>query len=130
MIGQSPLFSITPIVPYLLEKLMEQQLSERMSDMEEQTFETWESRIKEQLAEADVDQLLDLTQDTVIRLACSIGDAKASQRIGASVDCFLVDELKRRVARVAVLMDVMQLRYGDAAEEEETFLKDIEKCLE
>ena len=98
--------------------------------MEEQTFEAWECRVKEELAESDPLELLDLVQDTLLRLACSIGDAKASQRIGASVDCFLVDELKRRVGRVAVLMDVLQLRYGDAAEEEKIFLKDIEKCLE
>ena len=98
--------------------------------MEEQTLESWESHIKEQLAESDELQLLDLTQDTLIRLAGSIGDAKAMARTGDHHDHMLPDELKRRIARVAVLMDVLQLRYGDAAEEEEGFLKDIEKCLE
>lgn len=98
--------------------------------MEEQTFESWECRIKEELAESDPLQLLDLAQDTLIRLACSIGDAKIAVRESMAPDYVLADELKRRIARVAVLMDVLQLRYGDAAEEEEAFLKDIESCLE
>lgn len=98
--------------------------------MEEQTFESWETHIKEELAESDPLELLDLAQDTLIRLACSLGDAKIAQREGMPPDYILADELKRRIARVAVLMDVLQLRYGDAAEEEEAFLKDIEKCLE
>ena len=98
--------------------------------MEEQTFETWESCIKEQLAESDEMQLLDLAQDSVIRLACSIGNAKAASRAEEEVDYILRDELRRRIARVAVLMDVLQFRYGDAADEEEAFLKDVESCLE
>lgn len=98
--------------------------------MEEQTLETWESRIKETLAESDPNQLLDLAQDTLIRLACSLGDTKIAQREEMPPDYILADELKRRIARVAVLMDVLQLRYGDAAEEEKAFLKDIERCLE
>lgn len=98
--------------------------------MEEQTFEAWKCRVKEELAESDPLELLDLVQDTLLRLACSVGDAKISHKTGKAIDCFLADELKRRVGRVAVLMDVLQLRYGDAAEEEEIFLKDIEKCLE
>ena len=98
--------------------------------MEDQTFESWESRIKEQLADSDEDQLLDLAQDTLIRLAASIGDAKVAVRAGDPLDYITRDELKRRIARAAVLMDVLQLRYDDAADEEEAFLKDIEGCLE
>ena len=98
--------------------------------MGEQSFESWESRIKEQLANSDEYQLLDLTQDTLIRLAVSIGDAKIAVRDGDPLDHITRDALKRRIARVAVLMDVLQLRYDDAADEEEAFLKDIESCLE
>lgn len=99
--------------------------------MEEQTFEAWECRVKEELAESDPLELLDLAQDTLLRLACSVGDAKQAQRTGVPEQYYvLTDNLKSRIARVAVLMDVLQLRYGDAAEEEEIFLKDIEKCLE
>ena len=98
--------------------------------MEEQSFETWESRIKEQLAETEGLQLLDFAQDTLLRLAVSIGDAKVTVRAGDPLDCITRDEMKRRIARVAVLMDVLQLRYDDAADEEEEFLKDIESCLE
>lgn len=98
--------------------------------MEEQSFESWESRIKEQLAASDENQLLDLTQATLLRLAVTLGDAKVANRAGDPVDYIWRDELKRRIARVAVLMDVLQLRYDDAADEEEAFLKDIESCLE
>lgn len=98
--------------------------------MEEQSFESWESNVKEQLALSDEQQLLDLTQDTLLRLATTLGDAKTANRAGDPVDSILRDELKRRIARVAVLMDVLQLRYDDAADAEETFLKDIESCLE
>ena len=98
--------------------------------MEEQTLENWESRIKEELAASDELQLLDLTQDCLIRLATTLGDAKITIRAADPVDYILRDEMKRRIARVAVLMDVLQLRYGDAAGEEETYLKDIESCLE
>lgn len=97
--------------------------------MEQQTYESWEIHIKEELAQSDEYQLLDLTQDTLIRLACSLGDAKTALRADERQDYVLYD-LKRRIARVAVLMDVLQLRYGDAADEEEAFLKDIESCLE
>lgn len=98
--------------------------------MEEQSFESWETHVKEQLAVSDEGQLLDLAQDTLIRLAATLGDAKIANRAGDPVDYIWRDELKRRIARVAVLMDVLQLRYDDAADEEETFLKDIESCLE
>ena len=98
--------------------------------MEERSFESWETHVKEQLAESEEGQLLDLAQDTLIRLAVSIGDAKVTVRAGDPLDHITRDELKRRIARVAVLMDVLQLRYDDAADEEEAFLKDIESCLE
>ena len=98
--------------------------------MEEQFFKSWETHVKEQLAASDEGQLLDLAQDTLIRLAATLGDAKIANRAGDPVDYICRDELKRRIARVAVLMDVLQLRYDDAADEEETFLKDIESCLE
>lgn len=73
---------------------------------------------------------MDLAQGTLIRLAATLGDAKIANRAGDPVDYIGRDELKRRIARVAVLMDVLQLRYDDAADEEEAFLKDIESCLE
>ena len=98
--------------------------------MEERSFESWETHVKEQLAESEENQLLDLAQDTLLRLAVSIGDAKVTVRAGDPLDTITRDELKRRIARVAVLMDVLQLRYDDAADEEEAFLKDIESCLE
>lgn len=97
--------------------------------MEEQTFEQWEGHIKEELAQSDEYQLVDLTQDTLIRLAGSLGEIKATLRTGQPQD-YILDDMKRRIARVAVLMDVLQLRYGDVSDEEEAFLKDIEKCLE
>ena len=98
--------------------------------MEDKSFESWESRIKEELADSDEEQLLDLVQDHLIRLAASIGSAKIDVRTGEHLDYILKDELKRRIARVAVLMDVLQLKYDDAADEEVEYLKDIERCLE
>ena len=98
--------------------------------MEEQSFESREIHIKEQLANSDEYQLLDLTQDILIRLAAILGERKINIRVGETTNCAFKRELKQRIARVAVLMDVLQLRYDDASGEEETFLKDIETCLE
>lgn len=93
------------------------------------TPEQWEAHVKEELAGSDEMQLLDLTQDCAIKLAATLGDQKAGLRNGEGIDYILRSELTRRIARMAVMLDVLQLCYSDAAEEEYAFLKHIEGCL-
>ena len=95
----------------------------------EQTPEQWEAHVKEKLANSDEMQLLDLAQDCAIKLACTLADAKGMLRGGESVR-ILCSDMTRRIARMAVMLDVLQLRYADAVDEEMDFLKDIERCLE
>lgn len=96
----------------------------------DRTPEQWEVHVKDELANSDVMQLLDIAQDCAIRLATTLGDQKADVRNGEEYDPTLRSVLTRRIARMAVMLDVLQLRYSDAAEEEYAFLKDIEGCLE
>lgn len=97
----------------------------------EMTSQEWEVGVLEGLARVDdEEQLLDLTQDAVIRLASELACMKADIRSGVGYTKKDTDALRMRIARVAVMMDVLQLRYGDCAEFETIFLQSIETCLE
>lgn len=98
----------------------------------EQTWkpdEAWESEVLERLAEEAGERfLLDLTQDAAIKLASALGDTRHElENDDPEVD---VPHLLEKMARVAVLMDALQLLYWDAVEEEIAFLQDIETALE
>lgn len=100
--------------------------------MEKETFrpdEKWEGEVLERLAtESSEKDLLDLAQDAAIKLASALGDVRHALAFDdQEVDTYY---LRQKVARVAVLMDALQLKYGDAVEEEISFLQDIESALE
>ena len=97
----------------------------------EMTPQEWEISVKEKMAAIeDEEQLLDIAQDITIRLANELDDAKNYIRNDGEVFSAEVEVLRLRIGRMAVMLDVLQLRYGDCAEEELAFMKNIEGCLE
>ena len=97
----------------------------------EMTPQEWEISVKEKLANIeDETQLLDIAQDIAIRLANELADAKNYIRTDGEVFSAEVEIMRLRVGRIAVMLDVLQMRYGDCAEEEMAFMKSIEGCFE
>lgn len=90
----------------------------------------WEIEIKEKLSQIDEKELLDLAQDIAIRLAADLGQAKICVRDPEVLQEEVESLICGRIGRMAVMLDVLQLRYCDCADEELEFLKDVEKCLE
>ena len=91
--------------------------------------EAWEGEVLERMVEESEEKdLLDLAQDAAIKLAAALGDVRHSLEF--EEPCIETATLLRKVARMAVLLDALQLKYGDAVEEEITFLQDIENALE
>lgn len=98
---------------------------------EKMTPQEWEISVKEKLAGIDDEmQLLDIAQDLTIRLANELDEAKNYIRTDEGIFSAEVEVLRLRIGRMAVMLDVLQLRYGDCAEEELAFMKNIEGCLE
>lgn len=90
---------------------------------------TWEQKILERFAEeTDAEAILELTQDMATRLAVSISDLKHS--LGDEEEDLDREDMIRRIGKLAVLLDVLQIRFGDAVEEEIEYLKSIETYLE
>ena len=89
--------------------------------------EAWEGELLEQLAEEGTKrELLDLAQDATIKLASELGDARHALEFDEPED---EPRLLRKIARVAVLLDALQILYDDAVEEEIEFLQEIEDTL-
>lgn len=90
--------------------------------------EAWEKELLEQLAEESAKrELLDVAQDAAIKLASALGDARQELEFDEPEED--VPHLIRKIARMAVLLDALQLLYGDAVEEEINFLLEIESAL-
>lgn len=101
--------------------------------MEKKTWkpdETWEGEVLERMVEESEEKdLLDLAQDAAIKLASFLGTIRHADPDYGILNSE-IDELLQKTARMAVMLDVLQLKYGDAVEEEITFLQDIENALE
>lgn len=95
----------------------------------EKTSQEWEIKVKEALADSDERQMLDLAQDIAIRLAADLGQAKIMARDPETMPDEIEGLLHSRIARMAVMLDVLQLRYGDCAYEELDFLNVIEEAM-
>lgn len=86
-----------------------------------------EQQILEALAEeSNIAELLDLTQDAATQLAAKLSEARHGIDDG-DIDA---NGLLRKVARVAVLLDALQIYFGDAVEEEIAFLEQVEEALQ
>ena len=96
---------------------------------EKTTSQQWEIQVMEEMAASDELQLLDLSQDIAIRLIRELADIKTSVRNEIEVFPQEIEMLLLRIGRMAVMLDVLQLRYGDAANEEQQFLEAIEQSL-
>lgn len=100
-----------------------------MKDQHWTPDEAWEKETLEQLVEESSKiVLLDVAQDSAIKLASSLGDARHALEFDDPEEN--VDTIIRRVARMAVLLDALQLVYGDAVEERIAFLQEIENANE
>lgn len=89
--------------------------------------QAWELEKLEQLAGIDEEELLNLAQDMAIRLAGNIADMRLSLRMEETTDA---TDLLHRVGTLAVMLDVLQLRYGDTTEYELDFLNRIDTAFE
>lgn len=97
---------------------------------EKKTPQEWEIGVKEQFAQLPDKELLDLAQHVSIQLAERLGAARRVVWNPESTPEDVRDKICEQIGRMAVMLDVLQLRYGDCAEEELAFLEDIESCLE
>lgn len=95
--------------------------------------EKWEQAVLETLAEeTDADQLLDISMDCAIRLAAELSAARKYVQDPEENDgqkAIAVAEAMRMVGKMAVLLEALQLRFGDTTEAEVEFLQEIESCF-
>ena len=99
--------------------------------MDERTYgQEWETEVMEQLAEIREAELLDIAQGISALLTGELTQAKGHALAGEPLTMEELDVLRARIGRMAVMLDVLQLRYGDAAEHEQLFLGYIEDSLE
>lgn len=96
----------------------------------EKTHQGWEIEVKEKLAESEELQLLDLAQDITIWLAAHLGEAKVMAKDPETMPEEIEDVLRVSIGRMGVILDVLQMRYCDCADEELSFLQDIAECVE
>lgn len=94
------------------------------------TNEAWEQAVMEQLSEINEEQLLDLAYGVATMLCAEICMTKIEARSGTDTKDEAKEMLLCRIGRMAVVLDVLQLRYGDAAEYEQQFLEGIAGSIE
>lgn len=100
-----------------------------MKDQNWKPDEAWESELLEQFVEESAKvTLLDIAQDAAIRLASALGDTRHELEFDEPMED--IGALLRKIGRMAVLLDALQVLYGDAVEEEINFLQEIECALE
>ena len=95
----------------------------------EMTPQEWEINVKEGLAESDGKELLDLALHNAVKLAAAISEAKANVITEETTDEDIHFLIGHHLGRMAVMLDVLQLKYGDCADYELQFLKQIDECL-
>lgn len=98
--------------------------------MEERTYgQEWEAEVMEQLAEIREAELLDIAQGIAALLTGDLTKAKSHALAREPLTLEELDMLRVRIGNMAVMLDVLQLRYGDAAEHEQSFLGFIENSF-
>lgn len=97
---------------------------------EKKTPQEWEIGVVEGLAQTNELQLLEMAQDSAVYLAAGLVVMKGMLFETDKIAEHMFGTIRQRIARVAVLLDALQLRYGDCSEEELAFLQHIDGCLE
>ena len=96
----------------------------------EKTTLVWEIGVLEAVADGDELQLLEMAQDCVTRLAAELCQMKSLIWADGKVTDYEREVLRLRMSRVLVMLDALQLRYGDCSEEELNFLEGLAELLE
>lgn len=99
----------------------------------EKTYEQWEMEVKEGLADLSVQDLMRFTTTMAAYLVSEMMCVQANaseQEVPEVVDENRLIDLRRRIAELAVMLDVLQIRFGDAAEDEAEFLEKMEDILD
>ena len=98
------------------------------------TYEQWEIEQKEKFAQIPTGELVltvaSIATALVQRLLFVRANINGQTEEPVVVDKNLLEELKERMAQCAVMMDVLQLRFGDVAEQEVTFLEEMQQLME
>ena len=98
-----------------------------MGDQEKTIDAAWEQEVIERLVEdSNPEELLDLAQDAATCLAAKLSEI----RHGIDDGDYVPGSLLRKIGRMLVLLDALQLEFGDAVEAEIEFLKQIEGWME
>ena len=96
--------------------------------------EKWERKVLETFAEgAAPEELLDICEGCAISLAALLANARRCVQDPEEDDdekAVAVAEAMEKVGKMAVLLDALQLRFGDTTEAEIEFLKAVESCFE
>lgn len=93
----------------------------------EMTPQEWEIDVKERFAQISADRLLEYAQDAATLLASTLCLCKAETR--DEYDEANTSFLLARIGKMAVLLDILQLKFGDAAEKERKFLHELDTFL-
>lgn len=95
--------------------------------------EKWEQAVLEKMAEETAaEQLLDICEDCAIHLAAALANARRFVQDPEEDDgekAVAVAEAMQKVGKMAVLLDALQLRFGDTTEAEVEFLQAVESCF-
>ena len=97
---------------------------------EKKTSQEWEIGVLEAVAEGDELQLLEMAQDCAVRLSSELAIMKSMIYGDGKLTDYEREVIRLRIARMLVMLDALQLRYGDCSEEEMAVLHNIANCLE
>ena len=91
--------------------------------------DAWEAKVMEKFSQTEEMELLEIAGSFCTKLLHSIDQKKIDIRVGEE-DEMTEDLLRENIARMAVILDALEMRYEDAAEREFGFLQTIENSFE
>ena len=80
---------------------------------EKKTSQEWEIGVMEAVADGDELSLLEMAQACAVQLAAQLSNMKAIIWSDNRLSDMEREVLRLRLVRIAVMTDVLQLRYGD-----------------
>lgn len=96
----------------------------------EKTYEQWEIEVKQKIADMNQRELLSAAEGVVIQLLHSLWAMRSHVETDNEEDDYYENDLRRRIAETAVVLDALQLRFGDVAEQEFAFLQTVDRIFE